>query len=249
MPKAYGIIHPRDDFGPCRYVVGGAARYSMREVSCPNCGEVRWLGQYYPTFEVENLAKDVTRYLDRYGEADREFLSLEEFGKLAAKLTPHLGPNRPLMPLTELGPTLGSAEGKFRDFNWPLGNRTVFVRRSVYEILREAGFDIAGVPAALTYRRERRDPLVELEVPPLSRLHPSQQPNVCTICGFSEATGGRLPNEAAASVTLDATSFDETIPLQRVLERVEIMLVNEALAGFIRTRGFDGIELTPMTFA
>lgn len=249
LPKAYGIVRPRDDFGPYRYVVGGGAAYTVPGVLCPDCGEVRWLGPYYPTLEVEHLTEEVTRHLGRHGEAHREFMDLEEFQELAAKLAPHLGPNRPLMPLTHLGPTQGGAEGKFCDFNWPLAHRTIFIRRSVYELLRDAGFDIAGVPAALTYRRKRRDPLVELDVPPFARLHPSQQPASCTTCGLCKITGGCIADEAAASLTLDAASFDETVPLQRVLERVEIMLVNEALADFIRARGLDNIELTPMTFA
>lgn len=47
---------------------------------------------------------------------------------------------------------------------------------------------------------------------------------------------------------LSREDFDDSIPLQRVYERPEVIVANAAFAAFIRTREFADVKMTPMIF-
>ena len=143
--------------------------------------------------------------------------------------------------MTRLGPLRGSAEGQFSDFVWSLGEEVPLVRRSVFKAMQDAGFTLTAARPELTYRRERQDPLIGFEVLPTARAHALELRKACDTCGF--ANKSRIKN-----IKLNRAHFDESLPLQRVLERPDIVLVNEALAEFIRERGPDDVELIPVQF-
>lgn len=247
MPTAYWIVQGPENPKVYRYLIGGSPAYKVPRTRCAACGSSGQLGPYYPSMDISDLPADTTRYLSFHQDVARDPLTLDEYHELEAKLTPRLGPERPLSPLANLGPLRGQAFGKFGDFAWTF-ERSLFVRRSVFAKLREGGFALTGAPAALQYRRERHDPLVELEALPTARLHPSQQTKTCKTCGLEKGHPSCLEKSAAKQVRLDADSFDESLPLQRVLDRCEIVLVNEALAQFIRDNELSDVELIPMKF-
>lgn len=241
MPKAYRITKKDDDTFGFRYRVGYEASALVPPVDCPSCGDVRPWGFCYPTLDLASLAGDIVRDLHLRDSGVLESIAPDDYRALEAKLAPVLGPDRPLSPLTGLGALWGSAEGKFSDFVWSLGETTPLIRQSVYNALREAGFMLSAVRPELTNRRERQDPLIGFEVLPTARAHPSELNEACSTCGF--AKGRHIKN-----VTLDAASFDDSLPLQRVLERPDVVLVNEALAQFIREKELSDVELIPMQF-
>ncbi len=242
MPKAYRITKKKgeDTFG-IRYDVSLQTSALVPPLDCPSCGETRRWGFSYPTLNLASLAEDIVRHL-HLGDTDTlKTITLDDYKALEAKLAPVLGPKRPLSPLTRLGALRGSAEGKFSDFVWSLGEAIPLVRQSVYNAMRAAGFTLTAASTELTYRRERQDPLIGFEVLPTARAHPSEVKQACSTCGFATSI-------LSDNVKLDAASFDASIPLQCVLECPRIVLVNEALAQFIRKKGLSDVELRPMQF-
>ena len=237
--RVYQLKAPNDDsaFGVRRYAVLAEASHTVSSLQCPACGEVRstW-GLSYPAVDVTKLPAQAMRYLlDPDGEARRDPLSLDEYRDLEALLAPLLGPGRPLAPFAEFGPRRGKAEGLFDDFVWRLADPGVVVRRSAFDAMLVAGFKLTGVEPKLEYRRPRHDPLVEIEALPSVRVRPKDRRKPCKTCGFAR---GRV-----RGFKLDGESYDDSIPLQRVFERPEVVIANARLAQFIRDRNLSGAEL------
>ena len=241
MPKAYRLIQPDEDDLGFRYWVGLQESALVPPLDCPSCGEVKPWGFNYPTLDLASLPKDVVRKLHLRHAGELEPMTLDDYRALEAQLAPVLGPDRPLSPMTSLGALRGSAEGKFRDFCWSLGERIPLVRQSVYNTMREAGFKLTAARTELTYRRDRQDPLIGFEALPTAHAHPSDANKPCSTCGFARSSHTQNPK-------LDAARFDASRPLQRVYESPGTVLVNEALAQFIRDKALSGVELRPMQF-
>lgn len=240
MPQAFRITRGEENPRKFRYLIVGRASYTVPPLRCPACGENRSLGPQYPSLDVARLGDEVTRFLftDVYflpGQERREYLSLEEFKALGADLAPILGSGRPLSPFAGLGPFKGKAEGKFGDFAWPSFENTLLVRQSVLREMREAGFALSAVRPELTYRRERHDPLIEVEALPTARVQESERRKTCGTCGLAKKTRG--------PVKIDAASFDDSRPLQRVFDCPDVVLVNEALARFLAERELLDVRL------
>lgn len=240
MPEAW-LIRKADDYYRFKYSVGDWSAAMVPSVNCTACGEIRTWGLSYPSVNLRNLGEDAVRRLKCGKESIVESLSLEQYRELERALAPLLDPNRPLRPYTDLGPSTGLAEGAFPDFCWPSGSvGKLFMRRSVYETCRDAGFALVGVESNLRYRRARRDPLIELEILPSLHVIDSQRPKTCTTCGFT--------NDRPKGVRLSADDYDDTIPLQRIYERPELIVANAALAAFIRERELTDVKLTRIIF-
>lgn len=240
MPEAW-LIRKTDDYDRFKYSVNDRSACVVPEMHCPACGDIRTWGRSYPSVDTRLLGEDATRYLECGERKDSKPLNLEQYRELEEILGPVLGSDRPLAPLTGLGPATGQAEGAFPDFTWPVGSvGNIFMRRSVFEAARDAGFALTGVVPNLQYRRERKDPLIELEALPSLHVLESQRPEPCTTCGFAKAR----PRD----VRLSPDDYDDTIPLQRIYECPELIVANPALAAFIRKRELTDVRLTAMIF-
>lgn len=241
MPRAYRITKKDEDAFGFRYRVGYEASALVPPLDCPSCGDVRPWGYCYPTLDLGSLPEDILRDLHTPMSGALEPITPDDYRVLEAKLAPILGADRPLSPLTGLGALCGNAEGEFRDFVWSLGERTPLVRQSVFKAMQEAGFALTATRPELVYRRERQDPLIGFEVLPSARAYASELREACKTCGFAKSRSNK-------NLKLDAASFDDSLPLQRVLERPDVVLVNEALAQFIREKELSDVELIPMQF-
>ena len=244
MTQAYRLLKPEMDLDSyiCRYLIVGRATFEVPSVRCRACGGARDWAPRYPAFDVTKLDEETKAILRHHESRGDRAATPERFEELRARLAHALGPDSALRPLTDLGPLQGEAKGRFDDFSWADCWHILFIRESTYRALRTAGFALTGVPAAVRYRRQRRDPLIEIEALPAVRLHPSCRPEPCESCGFTE-----LSNRTDG-VAIDAASFDPSIPLQCIRERPNILIVNEAFADHIREQGLSGAELRPWTF-
>lgn len=248
MPEAY-LFKRGTNSEARRYAISyGDPTYKIGRLMCPDCGEHIAAPYRYPDVDVSQLDENTTRLLIsqdleapyrkfRRGPAE---LTVDQMQKLSARLAPLLGPERPFGPFTELGPYKAKGEGDFEDFNWADYYGPVFLRRSVFETVKTAGLDLNGLPGEIRYRRERLDPLIELQILPLTHIHPSRQVRRCETCGYFQC----LPRD----VPLDPERFDPAIPLSCVFEQPYLFVANAALADLIRERKFTGVELTPAEF-
>ncbi len=230
-------------------VVFGSHACFLAGVDCPVCTP-HGGGFRYPTIgcaEVAALGDDISKFLIK-GKIDfrRKFpgpMTLAEYASVKAMLEPLLGPNRP-EPGTSFGPTTGEMRGPVYDFTWSAG-LTLYLKESVFEEIREAGFPLAGVRAHLTFKtfKGRRwikhegpgESLIELEIPPAARLAPSVEHQQCDLCDRIQV--GRR-------IIVDRASFDESIPIQRVYEASPRIVVTETLAKFIRVKKYSGVRVT-----
>ncbi|MEI6780002.1 MAG: double-CXXCG motif protein [Verrucomicrobiota bacterium] len=200
-------------------------------VRCPNCGAWALTGLIYPAIEPSVLN-------DMVLTADPSPLPVEQFYTLAASIQPVLGENRPAKPGTELGPLRGKAKGNFGDFAW-VNPWTPLLRESVWLALRETGIHLAGVRAELDFGRLAHESLIELETLPTAALPSALLPEKCSICG-------RLPVKRPDTLCVDASSFDASIPLQRIAEIPTVLVANELFAQFIEHRNLRDVIVTPV---
>jgi hypothetical protein len=132
----------------------------------------------------------------------------------------------------------GKAKGSFGDFAW-VNPWTPLLRESVWLALRETGILIAGIRAELDFGKLAHEPFIELEALPAVTLPKALLPEKCAACG-------RLPVKKPDNITVAASSFDASIPLQRIAELPTVLVANEPFAQFIRERNLRDVVLTPI---
>lgn len=202
--------------------------FKIPGIRCPSCGVWATTGIIYPSAHLPS-----SRHLSS------EPLSVDEFKTLAARIQPLLNHPGPLKPGTDLGPLRGKAKGNFGDIVWP-NPWTILIRRSVFSSLKESGIKLVGIPAELDFESEPCEELIEIEVPAIAHLQPSQIPRPCGICG-------RIALKRPQNIIIDQSSFDETIHVQRVAELPTILVVTEDFAQLIRRQKLCGARLSPPT--
>lgn len=200
-------------------------------VQCPICIASSVTGVLYPSADVILLDREV-QLLSPWP------VPLEELQRIMSRVQPLLGPERPLWPGTALGPLRGKAWGEFGDFAW-VNPWTPLLRESAWLAAKEAGVDLLGVPAELTFRRRPHESLIELEARPKVRLPSAMLPEQCPQCG-------RLPIKKPDKIVLEASAFDDSIALQRVMELPTALIANERFAQFIEDRKLTDVVLTPV---
>lgn len=247
MTPAYILKNPHE-MGSTRYSTPGGALYRIPRLVCEDCGEHGSIAVRYPGFDVYALGGEITGRLWSY-DPDAPYRlrasgpsrqTLDEFGELSALLAPLLGPDRPFGPFTELGPARGRAEGLFDDFSWASSNGPLFLRRSVFDEIRDAGFLVTGVAPEARYRRARRDPLIEIETRPTAHVHPDIAVGPCATCGFV--------SEEPAVTRLDGDRWDCEFPIRCVFENPRVIVIGAALADLVRDRRYTGVALTEIGF-
>lgn len=194
-------------------------------VRCPSCGVWATTGVVYPSLDLARVA--IWRASP---------LSIDEFRRFAAAIEPLAGPNRPIVPGMEAGRLGGSATGAFGDFAWT-NAWTPLLRESVWHSLRT--LPLVGVPTNVTVR-EPREPLIELEALPSARLAAS--PAQCELCG-------RFQTARLDPVVVSASSFDDSVPIQRIAELPTILLINQTLADFVQERQLRDVLVSEVRLA
>ena len=163
---------------------------------------------------------------------------MEQFAALAALVQPIVGEGRLLWPGTGFGPIRGKARGTFGDFAW-VNPWTPLLRESVWKTLRENGIILNGAPADLDFGKVLHEPLIELEAPPTAVLWNKSEQKACAVCG-------RWMTPVPETIIIDGASFDETIPLQRILEATTVLIANETFAHYIQEKGLRDVLVTPI---
>lgn len=211
-------------------------------IRCPVCGQWGSVGPWYPTVNcsaLTDLGEDVAKYVKRLPPSRGAWkpMNPDERKKLAARLMPILGQERPIGPGTVFGPMVGEAKGEIGDFAWH-SSWIPLVRESIFKEIQEAGFPLVGAPAQLKFQKDPGELLIQLEVRPTAKLASSY--TQCDICGRIEVD---------VSLIVDGSSFDDSIPIQSVYECPNVAVISAAFAGFIAERKLTDISLTPLAVA
>lgn len=226
--------------GVLEYELDARHGCGLMGVRCHVCNST-WttVGISYPSIDcltVSSVDECVIRHLAKVAD-DPQIMSMEDYSRVLVALEPVLGDRRPVKPGVNFGHLRGEGRGTFGDFAWPLSSMPL-VRKSVFEGMLEAGFNLTGVPAALKLNGIECEQYLEIEVPPTARLSPSSGARICEACGRADGRDARI--------IIDAASFDETIPVQRILDAATNVVVNAPFANFIRDRNLTDITVTPL---
>ncbi|MCC6794075.1 MAG: hypothetical protein IT366_03075 [Candidatus Hydrogenedentes bacterium] len=225
------IIKPDDLNWATQNSLEAANIRSVPGVHCPNCGIWTNVGISYPSAETGSLDAVADLKTPRP-------VPLDEFKNILGRIQPVIGANRPLKPGTELGPLRGKASGKFGDFAW-LNPWTVLVRESLWFDAHKAGIDLVGVPAELDFGKKPFESLLEIEALPKVQMFVEQPVPICELCG-------RQPIKMPDRVKVIGSTFDDSIPLQRIANFSTILVANETFARFIRERELTDVLLSPI---
>jgi hypothetical protein len=141
-------------------------------------------------------------------------------------------------PGVRFGPLDISFSGEALDFVW-LQSFTPLTREPVFEGLRAEGFSLRGAPAHVKWNSGAVETLIELEIRPKVRLTEKQQGTVCSVCE-------RLEQIAPKKPVLDAASYDDSIPLQRIQELPTFIVSSDALCASFSKHEYSGISFLPL---
>ena len=200
-------------------------------VDCPSCGAWAMTGIIYPSVDMAAL-NGISL------PASPLPIPVGQFKSLAAAIQPVLGVQRPVEPGTDLGPLHGRAQGSIGDFAW-VNPWTPLLRESVWLALGAAGIQLVGARAEIVFRKKNHEALIEIEAVPRVKLPDAILPKKCPICG---RMGMKKPDQ----ISVTASSFDSSIPLQRIVELPTILVANEAFAQFIQREKLRDVILTPI---
>lgn len=235
MVRVFEIIPDDSGWGKTHsYLIEAVPAVSLPGVSCPVCGAWATTGIQYPSVDASLVSSKLTN-------VPRTPVPLEEFDKMVRILRPILGVSRPVEPGASFGPLRGVATGRLGDFAW-CNPWTVLLRESVWSRMRSWGIDVVGVPADLQFRDGEEESFVELEALPRANLERSLIPEACGTCG-------RLPIKKPDRLVLAASTFDRSIPLQRIRQLPTVFVVNEPFADYVRDNRLRDALLLPIELA
>lgn len=230
MLKAYEIRPDQNVWGKSNFI---DAKHPLKlpGVVCPICGTWSITGAIYPSFDASVLS-------DKLCSINSFPISIESFDELSLKVAGLLGVEDTFVPGSEFGKLRGKAKGKFGDFAW-LNPWTPLIRESVWLELREAGVELLAVRAELDFGKQEHEPFVEIEVHSGVKLISELvlEEDKCRCCG-------RLPIKKGSNIIIDGSSFNNSIPIQRISELPTILIVNDRLAKFIQQRNLRDVLLT-----
>ncbi len=224
MDKAFLMAPDDEGWGSQNhYLINAVHECCLPGVSCIVCGST-WssVGIIYPSIPC-SLFSDFRDALRPRPS------SLDEFVELVKAVRSRIGGDQCILnPGTSFGPLSGTASGKFGDFTW-VNPWTPLVRLSVFDQLRKRGLELIGVEARLRFRNREMESLLELEAHPRVELHDRclpDRPPACSACG-------RRGIQAPDRIVVAKASFNENIPIQRIVELPTYLVVNERMAALI----------------
>lgn len=234
----------------CNNIENASGKYACMadKIDCPKCGDWREPDVWYPSIDcgaLLRLGEDIAKHFHSCDDFGLKALKPEEFKVFAGKLAHELGPRRPVVPGMVCGVWAGWATGKIGDFAWR-SESDPLVRESVFQAMLDAGLAVAGAETSIRARHDLGEELIQLEIPPTARFSAACGVSKCYICDkFS------LPKRSIIGAALgkskppiiDAGSFDDSIPFQRILEQPSTIIVTAALGELIKMKKFSDVAL------
>ena len=202
-------------------------------LQCPECGAT-WAGgaAAYPSV-------DLSTWAERGLYATPRAEPFDEFIRLRERVRPFMPDGARLLPGTEFGPLVGTAEGTFGSFflHFPGLN---LIRREALERLRAEGMrGLHGVRTELVFQQPQPPELVELELFPQGRLHPEctpERPPACPQCGRDSF---RFPDDPV----LDGASLPTHTDLFLLSDFETIRIATDRFVEAVRRLDLDDVDI------
>lgn len=202
MAKFYWLQFPRES----RYTgeFNASHRWRLPGVHCPEC-RATWAGSAtgYPSVDLSSLPERLEFERPR-PEPWEEFVRLREL------VRPIVPPGAQLRPGAKFGPLAGTATGSFCALFFYFVEMPLIRREALEQLQSEGVRGLRAFPTELRFRQKNPPELLELEILPHGRLHPSctpKRPPPCSKCGRDSFTLPEDPILDAASLPRDNDLF------------------------------------------
>ena len=231
MTYLFEII-PDDDVWGNQYYINASHKWGLPGVICPLCGET-WIsvGLNYPSVDLTGLPNE-----KRYREFNA--VALEKLEELITAIKPLLPQSAILRPGADLGPLVGTAQGKYSDFLWT-NLWTLLVQNRVLDCLKEKGVNMPqAVPAILKHKRKETQEILELQIEPYTRIaasaYPSKVPPPCASCGREELKRPR-------KIVIERSSVPDHVDIFRGRDITTLLLATDRFVEAVRTLRLSNI--------
>ena len=219
------------------YQIDGKGTFWLPPLDCPRCSPWSTSGLIYPTISPRSLPFA----LQTAGKNERGPLSLEEWNRLRKIGRDWANDDVLIEPGARFGPIEVDVSGSPLDFTW-LGLFRPLIREPVFDSLRDSGHAIEGTAARIHWNSGAPEPLIEPEIRPGVRLADKQRGKTCSICERREQV-------APPTIFLDKSSYDSSVPLQRILELPTFIVASDEVREAIERRQLRGVEFERVEFA
>jgi len=219
-------------------VITGSHKWRLPGIdTCPSCGST-WSdnSRAYPSVDlapVESLAD----FVDPRAEP------IEEYERLCGLVRPFLPPGALLEPGTNLGPTLGTAVGRFGQLMTSYPSWLLVQRESLEKLQAEGLQGLKGCPTQLRFRQRNSPEFFELELLPVGRAHadclPSDREPPCPRCG-------RVDLSLPADLLLDASTLPPHLDVFRLEDFSNVLVCTERFAKACKRLKLDGVVFKPV---
>jgi uncharacterized double-CXXCG motif protein len=212
----------------------GTRKWSLPGVQCPACG-AGWsgLGEAYPSIDLSHHPE---RKAFEHSQSD----SIEEFERLRELVRPLAPKGARLEPGTLFGPLIATATGRFGDFYLPMP-WMLMVKREAFEKLQAEGMrEFNAYPAQVRFRQKNAPELLDVQLLPHGRLHPScYTPNWKPTCRRCDRNGNTLPE----SLVLDGATLPADVDVFRLRDYATVLIASERFAAAVERLGLSDIVL------
>jgi uncharacterized double-CXXCG motif protein len=229
MPKFYSV----DWSGNSRYTghLNASHQWRLPGVHCPRC-ETTWAGSAtaFPNVDLSSHPEE-----KEFREPRPE--PLEEFERLRELVRPLVPPGAQLLPGAKLGPLVGTATGTFSSIYLYHPEMPLLHREALDRLQAEGIRGLRGFRTKLRFRQKSHPELLELEILPHGRLHPSctpERPPPCPRCGRDSFT---LPDD----LILDAASLPTDTDLFRLSDFETVFIATERFVEAVRRLELEGV--------
>lgn len=149
---------------PFKYQCDGEYTWHLPAVWCTTCGKYYGTNLGIPTLDIEGRLDG-----DKYRRSGS--VPPDECESLAAPLRQLMNDRWPVLPGMGFGPFLGTVlKQEKRDFLW-LFSRTLLLRESAFEALREAGISMTTGPAIC---KSSRNPAIRTDYRRVAQIWPAE---------------------------------------------------------------------------
>ncbi|MFY0572433.1 double-CXXCG motif protein [Archangium lansingense] len=231
MTKFYSLDWPRHS----RYTgrITATHKWRLPGVHCPKC-ETTWAGSAtaFPNVDLSSHPEE-----KEFKEARPE--PLEQFERLRELVRPLVPPGAQLLPGAKLGPLVGTALGTFSQIFLYDPDMPLIQRKALEQLQAEGIRGLKGFPTELRFRQKNHPELLELEILPQGRLHPSctpERPPPCRRCGRDSFM---LPDE----LILDAASLPADTDLFRLTDFETVFIGTERFVETVRRLNLEEVDI------
>jgi hypothetical protein len=222
---------------PEPYHIDGKGTFWLPPLDCPRCSPWSTSGLIYPTISPRTLPIA----LQTAGKNESGPLSVEEWNRLRQIGRTWANDDVLIEPGARFGPIEVDVSGSALDFSW-LGLFRPLIRETAFASLRGSGHPVEGATAKTRWKSAGQERLIEPEIRPRVRLAERQRGKTCPICGRREQV-------APEKIFLDKSSYDSSVPLQRILELPTFIVASDAIRGAIDAQEFRGVAFGSVEFA